>query len=89
MVANEMPEYAASSRRHYRESNDGNQAGDPDKAIAVILKAVDADNAPSRSCAQSFWNCSLDIGSFCFNFSSAISMLSFRPIACAFLWSEQ
>jgi NAD(P)-dependent dehydrogenase (short-subunit alcohol dehydrogenase family) len=46
MTANEMPEYAASSRKHYRETNNGNQAGDPDKAIAVILQAVDADDAP-------------------------------------------
>jgi NAD(P)-dependent dehydrogenase (short-subunit alcohol dehydrogenase family) len=46
MAANAMPEYAASSRRHYRDTNDGNQAGDPDKAIAVILRAVDADRAP-------------------------------------------
>lgn len=46
IAANEMPEYAASSRKHYRETNDGNQAGDPDKAIAVILRAVDADDAP-------------------------------------------
>ncbi|NKJ39845.1 oxidoreductase [Rhizobium sp. SG570] len=46
IAANEMPEYAASSRKHYRETNNGNQAGDPDKAIAVILKAVDADDAP-------------------------------------------
>ena len=46
MAANEMPEYAASSRRHYRETNNGNQAGDPDKAITVILQAVDADDAP-------------------------------------------
>jgi len=46
MVANEMPEYAASSRKHYRETNNGSQAGDPDKAIAVILQAVDADDAP-------------------------------------------
>ncbi|MDT3376905.1 oxidoreductase [Labrys neptuniae] len=46
MAANEMPEYAATSRKHYRETNDGNQAGDPDKAIAVILQAVDADDAP-------------------------------------------
>ncbi|ANL50937.1 short-chain dehydrogenase protein (plasmid) [Rhizobium phaseoli] len=46
MAANEMPEYAASSRRHYRETNNGNQAGDPDKAVAVILQAVDADDAP-------------------------------------------
>lgn len=46
MAANEMPEYATSSRRRYRETNNGNQAGDPDKAIAVILQAVDADDAP-------------------------------------------
>ncbi|WP_442679663.1 oxidoreductase [Sphingomonas sp. ASY06-1R] len=46
MAAREMPEYAASSRKHYRDTNDGAQAGDPDKAIAVILQAVDADNAP-------------------------------------------
>lgn len=46
MVAREMPEYAASSRKHYRETNNGNQAGDPDKAVAVILQAVDADKAP-------------------------------------------
>ena len=47
-AANEIPEYAASSRKQYRETNNGNQAGDPDKAIAVILQAVDADNAPLR-----------------------------------------
>lgn len=46
MAANEMPEYAASSRKHYRETNNGNQAGDPDKVITVILQAVDADDAP-------------------------------------------
>ena len=46
MAAREMPEYAATSRKHYRETNNGNQAGDPDKAIAVILRAVDADDAP-------------------------------------------
>lgn len=46
IAANEMPEYSASSRKHYRETNDGNQAGDPDKAIAVILQAVDAEDAP-------------------------------------------
>ena len=46
MAANEMPEYAASSRKHYRETNNGNQAGDPDKAITVIMRAVDADDAP-------------------------------------------
>ncbi|GJD54090.1 3-phenylpropionate-dihydrodiol/cinnamic acid-dihydrodiol dehydrogenase [Methylobacterium crusticola] len=46
MAANEMPEYAASSRKHYRDTSNGNQAGDPVKAIAVILRAVDADDAP-------------------------------------------
>ena len=46
MAAKEMPEYAASSRKHYRETNNGNQAGDPDKAIAVILQAVDSDDTP-------------------------------------------
>ena len=46
IAANEMPEYAASSRKHYRETNNGHQAGDPDKAIAVILRAVDADDTP-------------------------------------------
>lgn len=46
VAANEMKEYAASSRRHYRETNDKNQAGDPDKAVAVILQAVDADDPP-------------------------------------------
>jgi len=46
MAANAMPEYAASSRKHYRETGNGNQAGDPDKAVAVILQAVDAEDAP-------------------------------------------
>jgi hypothetical protein len=46
MAAREMPEYAASSPRRYRETNDGRQAGDPDKAVAVILQAVDAEQPP-------------------------------------------
>jgi NAD(P)-dependent dehydrogenase (short-subunit alcohol dehydrogenase family) len=46
IAANEMPDYAASSRRHYRETNDGHQAGDPDKAIGVILRAVDDERPP-------------------------------------------
>lgn len=46
MARTEMPEYAASSRRPYREASDGRQAGDPDKAVGVILRAVDADDAP-------------------------------------------
>ena len=32
--------------RHYRDSNNGRQAGDPEKAAAVILKAVDAAAPP-------------------------------------------
>ncbi|WP_234197793.1 oxidoreductase [Pseudacidovorax sp. NFM-22] len=36
----------AHARRDYRERNDGRQAGDPAKAIAVVLQAVDADNPP-------------------------------------------
>ncbi|WP_448537472.1 oxidoreductase [Sphingobium yanoikuyae] len=46
LTANEMSEYAASSRRTYAETNDGNQAGDPDKAVTVILQAVDTENPP-------------------------------------------
>lgn len=46
MAANEMPEYTASSRRRYRETNNGVQAGDPDKAVAVILQAIDAEAPP-------------------------------------------
>ncbi|MET3710847.1 NAD(P)-dependent dehydrogenase (short-subunit alcohol dehydrogenase family) [Sphingomonas trueperi] len=46
MAANAMPDYAASSRKQYRETGNGNQAGDPDKAVAVILRAVDAKDAP-------------------------------------------
>ena len=32
--------------RSYRESNDGRQPGDPDKAVAVLLRAVDAQDPP-------------------------------------------
>lgn len=44
----ELPAYAetAGQRRAYRGDNDGKQAGDPEKAIAVVLKAVDADEPP-------------------------------------------
>lgn len=47
-TARQMPEYVASSgqRRHYRETNDGKQTGDPDKAVAVILQAIDAEQPP-------------------------------------------
>lgn len=32
--------------RTYRENNDGRQAGDPAKAIAVMMKAIDAEDPP-------------------------------------------
>ncbi len=48
MAAREIDAYAdtAGKRRAYRDSNDGKQAGDPEKAVAVILKAVDAADPP-------------------------------------------
>lgn len=39
-------EQSAGQRRIYRESNDGRQAGDPAKAVEVILRAVDSDAPP-------------------------------------------
>jgi len=39
-------EQSAGQRRLYRESNDGKQAGDPGKAVEVILRAVDSDAPP-------------------------------------------
>ncbi|MCF7553599.1 oxidoreductase [Pseudonocardia sp. WMMC193] len=48
MAAAEMPEYAetAGGRRRYRADHDGRQAGDPQKAIDVLLRAVDAERPP-------------------------------------------
>ncbi|GAA3788684.1 oxidoreductase [Amycolatopsis tucumanensis] len=48
VAAAEMPEYAetAGARRRYRADNDGLQAGDPRKAVDVILRAVDAERPP-------------------------------------------
>lgn len=47
-AAAELPAYAetAGKARAYRDTNNGRQGGDPAKAIAVVLKAVDADNPP-------------------------------------------
>ena len=44
----EMPQYAETAGKHrsYRIDNDGKQAGDPVKAVAVMLKAVDAQDPP-------------------------------------------
>lgn len=43
-----LPAYTATAgtMRTYRDSNDGQQDGDPAKAVAVILKAVDAVEPP-------------------------------------------
>ena len=47
-AAAEIDAYAetAGKARHYRATNDGRQAGDPEKAVAVILQAVDAARPP-------------------------------------------
>ena len=47
-AAREIPAYAGTvqARRHYRQTNDGRQAGDPAKAVAVMLQAVDAQHPP-------------------------------------------
>ncbi len=44
----ELPEYAdtVGQTRHFSASNNGNQAGDPHKAIAVLLKAIDSESPP-------------------------------------------
>ena len=44
----EIDAYAETSGklRHYRDTNNGRQAGDPERAVAVILKAVDAVTPP-------------------------------------------
>jgi NAD(P)-dependent dehydrogenase (short-subunit alcohol dehydrogenase family) len=44
----ELPEYAetAGKMRIYRDSDNGKQAGDPHKAIAVMLKVIDAAAPP-------------------------------------------
>lgn len=44
----QIADYAATggTARAYRDSNDGRQPGDPDKAIAVVMKAIDAPEPP-------------------------------------------
>jgi len=43
----ELPAYAKTvGARAYRDSNHGKQAGDPNKAATIILKAVDAEKPP-------------------------------------------
>lgn len=48
MAAREIAAYAgtAQARRRYRQTNNGRQAGDPAKAVAVMLRAVDAEHPP-------------------------------------------
>lgn len=48
IAAVEMPEYSQTVgvRRKYRADNDGQQPGDAHKAVAVILRAVDAEQPP-------------------------------------------
>ncbi len=47
-AANKMPEYELSvgPTRSYRASDNGNQSGDPKKAVSVLLKAIDSDTPP-------------------------------------------
>ena len=44
----QIEDYAATGggARAYRESNDGRQPGDPAKAVAVMMQAIDAENPP-------------------------------------------
>ena len=48
LAKKEMPEYAGTAGvfRTFRANNDGKQVGDPDKAVKVILKAVDSEKPP-------------------------------------------
>ncbi len=47
-AAVELPIYAetAGKARTYRDTNNGRQGGDPIKAVAVVLRAIDADDPP-------------------------------------------
>ncbi len=48
MAAQQIAAYAGTvrARRDYRATNDGKQAGDPAKAVAVMLRAIDAEDPP-------------------------------------------
>lgn len=48
MVKRQISDYnqTAGQRRTYRDSNDGKQAGDPTKAVQVMLRAIDSDEPP-------------------------------------------
>lgn len=47
-AAREIAAYAETvpARRYYRQTNNGRQPGDPAKAVAVMLQAVDAEHPP-------------------------------------------
>jgi len=47
-AAREIPAYSdmAHARRQYRQTNNGRQAGDPAKAVAVMLQAIDSGHPP-------------------------------------------
>lgn len=48
LAKKEMPEYAKTAGvfRAFRADNDGKQVGDPEKAVKVMLQAVDAEKPP-------------------------------------------
>ena len=48
LAQKEIPEYAATAGvfRTFRANNDGKQVGDPNKAVKVMLKAIDSDKPP-------------------------------------------
>ena len=67
-AAAELPAYAATAgkARAYRDTNNGRQGGDPAKAIAVVLKAIDADvprftchlgNPRIKACVRRYLRC--------------------------------
>ena len=47
-AAREIPAYSdiAHARRQYRQTHNGRQAGDPAKAVAVMLQAIDSGHPP-------------------------------------------
>lgn len=48
VAKNVIDDYAATAgvARNYRANNDGKQVGDPERAVAVMMKAIDAENPP-------------------------------------------
>jgi NAD(P)-dependent dehydrogenase (short-subunit alcohol dehydrogenase family) len=50
VARNVIDDYAVSagSARTYRATNDGRQFGDPEKGVALMMKAIDSENPPLR-----------------------------------------